>query len=288
METNRRNRVDEEYEDDMPLPFAKRNVTRRGGDIYFFDEVDEETHVIFLQLFEDAKQWILQNTAHKIAEAGGLTDYVKIHINSPGGLVTSSLAIYDFLKNEEMPSVGIVTGMAASGASLILLGCTKRIMLEHSYVLIHELRSGTAGKYSEIMDDVENWKYMMEQLKTVYLEETEVPAEDIDATLSHDRYWGAEECKKYKIVDSYIGEPNIPSAKEINEGIKEHKKAIVILEKSLGFINKIEGTEEKKPKDNKKKAASKRKTPAKKVEKSSDTNQTASTEPEKTDTPEKD
>lgn len=193
-------------EDEEMTPQQARFVIRRGSHIYFYDEIDQQTTLIFMQLYEEARAYIQQTYANSIVEGNELPEIITVHINSPGGLVSCSLALYDFLEDAPIPCVGIVEGMAASGASIMLCGCIHRAITKHSSILIHELRGGNYGKYSQLQDWSSNHSHYMNQLKEIYLEKTKIPAEQIDQILSHDIFWGAKESLEFGIVDQIVGE----------------------------------------------------------------------------------
>ena len=154
------------------------------------------------------EEYVISN-AKELAHSHSITENIYLHINSPGGSVTSALALYDFIKSFPMVCVGIVEGMAASGASILLCACAMRQMTKTSVVLCHELRHIGFGYVHEtwrnIQDQYENDKFFMEKMKEIYLEETKIPAETIDEALSHDLYWGIDKCKEYELCDFVCG-----------------------------------------------------------------------------------
>lgn len=201
-----------------------RNVCRQGNHIYFYDSIDDETQMWLQQSMNAAYEEAVINNAREITKTGSISDNVYIHINSPGGSVTSSLALYDFIKTFPVAVVGIVEGIAASGASVLLCGCQLREMTESSSVLVHELRSWdpSVKKWSEIKDDYENNKYLMDKVKSIYLKETLIPQQTIDDVLSHDVYWDAEKCIEYELCDVIVGRKLTESlAQEIDKKVEK-------------------------------------------------------------------
>jgi ATP-dependent protease ClpP protease subunit len=153
------------------------------------------------------KKILLSKYGESMQFTDGILPYpIKLHINSPGGEAYSSLALYDFIKNFDIPIVGVVEGMAASGASLVLCGCHFKTMTENSVILAHEVRSVKGlTKYTEEKDAFANDNELMDKLKKIYLAETKVSKKDIDDILSHDRYWDADKCLKIGFIDAIIG-----------------------------------------------------------------------------------
>lgn len=168
------------------------------NNVYFYTDITPKTQHKFYSVMRQALDYISGTKANP----NMLQNIpVILHINSPGGYAESSFAIYDYLKSITAVSVrGIVEGMACSGASIMLLGCSHRDMTEHSVCLIHEMRSGAFGKYSHLKDSMENNDIIQRILRSIYLKETTIREVDIDDILSHDIYWDRNTCKKYGII----------------------------------------------------------------------------------------
>ncbi len=197
-------------DDDEDTVMVKRNLARQGNHIYFYDVIDTQSQMwLQTQMTAAYEEYIVSN-AKEVARSHSVMENIYLHINSPGGSVVSALAIYDFIKNFPMICVGVVEGMAASGASIMLCGCGMRQMTKTSTVLCHELRHVGFGYIHEtwrnIQDQYENDKFFMERLKEIYLEETKIPSETIDEALSHDLYWGIDKCKEYELCDFVVGD----------------------------------------------------------------------------------
>lgn len=197
---------DDDDDDDAP---TKRNLARSGNHIYFYDVIDVQSQMwLQTQMTAAYEEYVISN-AKELAHSHSITENIYLHINSPGGSVVSALAIYDFIKNFPMICVGVVEGMAASGASIMLCACGMRQMTKTSTVLCHELRHVGFGYIHEtwrnIQDQYENDKFFMERLKEIYLKETKIPASTIDEALSHDLYWGIDKCMEYELCDFVVG-----------------------------------------------------------------------------------
>lgn len=224
----------------------KRNIWVDKSDIYFYDFIDPETQLLLSKYYNKAVEYIYSNSGeYSIKNNGEPHNIVTLHINSGGGDVFSSLAIYDFLKEAEIPVVGIVEGQAASGASIILQGCKQKLMSPHSMILIHELSSGTFGKLTQMKQDFKNWESMMDLIKDIYRKETKIPEDELDKILEPDYYWKADKCKEYGLVDYIIGEIIQPSKEELEENIKEIENA---LKQQKELLVSIEKEDKKKKK----------------------------------------
>lgn len=216
-------------DDDEDVVMVKRNLARSGNHIYFYDVIDTQSQMwLQTQMTAAYEEYVISN-AKELAHSHSITENIYLHINSPGGSVVSALAIYDFIKNFPMICVGVVEGMAASGASIMLCACAMRQMTKTSTVLCHELRHVGFGYIHEtwrnIQDQYENDKFFMERLKDIYIEETAIPPTTIDEALSHDLYWGVEKCMEYELCDFVVGaEMTDEIAKEIDARVEKRIK----------------------------------------------------------------
>ena len=129
---------------------------------------------------------------------------IYLHINSYGGSVFDALSIIDTIQNCNVPVYSIIEGCAASAATLISVVCNKRYITKNSYMLIHELRSGIWGKYSEIEEEYENLTSLMDTLFSIYEENTNIKNQKtLKNLLKKDSWWNAEICLKKGLVDEY-------------------------------------------------------------------------------------
>lgn len=203
---NRFNKAEEDEEESLPK-IINRNLYRSGNHIYFYDAIDTQTQLwLQSQMMAAYEEYVISN-AKEIASTRSIVENIYIHINSPGGDLTSSLAIYDFIKNFPMTCIGVVEGMAASGASIMLCACALRQMTKTSVVLCHELRHWGFyySTWHNVQDQYTNDKFFMEKIKEIYLTETTIPPATIDEALSHDLYWGTDKCLEYQLCDVVSG-----------------------------------------------------------------------------------
>jgi len=131
---------------------------------------------------------------------------ILLYINSPGGSVTSGLAIYDTMQYVKPDVSTICIGMAASmGAFLLAAGAKgKRFALPNSEIMIHQPSGGFQGQATDIQIHAENILKIKSRLNGILSEHTGRPlAEVIDAT-ERDRFLTAEEAKEFGIIDNII------------------------------------------------------------------------------------
>lgn len=131
---------------------------------------------------------------------------VMFYINSPGGVVTSALAIYDTMNYIKCDVSTVCVGMAASAASLLLSSGTKgkRLILPNAEVLIHQVMGGAEGQASDIDISARHILKMKERLNKILAHNTGQPIEKIEKDSDRDFYMNAEEAKKYGIVDKIL------------------------------------------------------------------------------------
>ncbi|OLO38156.1 ATP-dependent Clp endopeptidase, proteolytic subunit ClpP [Alkalihalophilus pseudofirmus] len=135
---------------------------------------------------------------------------ISLYINSPGGSITSGMAIYDTM-NYIKPQVStICIGMAASmGAFLLAAGQKgKRFALPNSEVMIHQPLGGTQGQASDIQIHAKRIIEMREHLNKILAERTGQPLEVIAKDTDRDNFMTAEKAKEYGLIDTVISASN--------------------------------------------------------------------------------
>ena len=128
---------------------------------------------------------------------------IAMYINSPGGVVTSALAIYDTMQYIKSPVSTVCMGMAASAGSLILTAGTagQRISLPNARIMVHQPSGGFRGQASDIERHAEDIIKTKRRLNEIYVKHTGQPYEVIERTLDRDHFMSAEEAKAFGIVD---------------------------------------------------------------------------------------
>ena len=132
---------------------------------------------------------------------------IKLYINSPGGSVPATLAIYDTMQYVKPDVSTICIGMAASGAALLLASGAKgkRYALGNSEVLIHQvLAGGIEGQATEIEISARHVLRLKERLNQILSKHTAKPLAQIEKDTDRDFYMDAEEARKYGLVDEII------------------------------------------------------------------------------------
>lgn len=140
------------------------------------------------------------------------TQGISFYINSPGGSVSSTLAIYDTMQFIECPVATYCIGMAASGAAVLLAGGEKgrRFSLPHSKVMIHQPYGQVGGQISDIEIQAEEIVKSKRVINEILARHTGQPYERIARDTERDRYLSAHDAKDYGVVDEVVGQ--IPAA----------------------------------------------------------------------------
>lgn len=133
-------------------------------------------------------------------------DDIKIYINSPGGQVTSALAIYDTMQHIKPDVSTICIGMAASAATLLLAAGQKgkRMILPNGEVMIHQVMGGTQGQATDIDIHARHILAIKKKLNDIMARHTGNPLAKVERDAERDYFMSAEEAKKYGIVDKII------------------------------------------------------------------------------------
>ncbi len=135
------------------------------------------------------------------------TQEIHFYINSPGGSVTSTLAIYDTMQFLECPVATYCMGIAASGAAILLAAGTKgkRFALPHSKVMIHEPWSrGIRGQASDVEIEMKEMLKERTLLNNVLAKHTGRSLEQIEQETERNRYFGSNEAKEFGLVDEVL------------------------------------------------------------------------------------
>jgi len=146
---------------------------------------------------------------------------IYLYINSPGGVVTSALAIYDTMQFVKPDVVTIGLGMVASAAAILLAAGTKgkRMALPNTEILLHQVMGEAAGQATEIEITAKQILKIKARINEILARHTGQPIEKIERDTDRDFYLSAEEAKEYGLIDKII-----EYSKQINPPSKSDKK----------------------------------------------------------------
>ncbi len=128
---------------------------------------------------------------------------ISMYINSPGGQVSSALAIYDTMQYIRSPVSTVCMGMAASAGSLILAAgaADQRVALPNARIMLHQPSGGFRGQASDVERHAEDIRYTKRRLNEIYVHHTGRTYEEVEQTLDRDHFMSAEESRTWGIVD---------------------------------------------------------------------------------------
>ena len=131
---------------------------------------------------------------------------IYLYINSPGGVVSSGMAIYDTMQFLRAPVNTICMGMAASMGSFLLSAGTKgkRSALPHARIMIHQPSGGAQGTAADIEIQAREILYLRSKINSLYSLHTGQPIETIERDMDRDRFMSADEARAYGLIDSVI------------------------------------------------------------------------------------
>jgi len=148
---------------------------------------------------------------------------VHFYLNSPGGDLVATMAIYDTMQILSCPVATYCVGQAASGAAVLLAGGTKkkRFALPHARVMLHQPYAGVSGQVSDIEIQAEEILRNRQMLNTILAQHTGRDLEAIAKDTDRDFFLSAEEAKDYGLVDEILEKP--PDQEDEDEDEDEEK-----------------------------------------------------------------
>jgi ATP-dependent protease ClpP protease subunit len=187
-------------------------IYRDKNNIYFNCTISSDSTFLLMKYLREAENDILKEVklAKKIEFKDVNEDLVKIdinpnninlHISTYGGVVSYAFAVVDMIEKMEVPVHTIITGYVASAGTLISIAGKKRYMQKRALALLHEIRGGHWGKFSDIKDGFDNIQKIMDNVIDYYVEKTKLTKEELTEFLSRDRNWNVQECIDKGVVD---------------------------------------------------------------------------------------
>ena len=129
---------------------------------------------------------------------------IYLYLNSPGGIVSSGMAIYDTMQHLRAPINTICMGMAASMGSVLLSAGTKgkRAALPHARIMMHQPSGGAQGTAADIEIQAKEILYLRGRMNELYARHTGQPVERIERDMERDRFMSADEAMEYGLIDT--------------------------------------------------------------------------------------
>ncbi len=187
----------------VPMVIEQTNRGERSFDLYSRLLKDR---IIFLgtPITDDISNVIMAQLIHLEGEDPGKD--INLYINSPGGSVTSALAIYDTIEFIKPDVTTICMGQAASAAAILLAAGTKdkRFALPHARILIHQPHGGAEGQSSDIEIQAREIQRIRDLLDSILAEKTGQPLQKITEDTDRDFIMTADEAVEYGIIDRVL------------------------------------------------------------------------------------
>ena len=193
----------------VPMVVEQTNRGERAYDIY--SRLLKERIIFVTGVIEDHMASLV--TAQLLyLESENPKKEIAMYINSPGGVVTSGMAMYDTIQFIRPPVSTLCTGQAASMGSLLLTAGEKdmRFSLPNARIMLHQPSGGFQGQASDIERHAEDIIKTKRRLNEIYVHHTGQDFDKIEQTLDRDYFMTAEEAKKFGIIDDVIKERAMP------------------------------------------------------------------------------
>ena len=188
--------------DSFVIPSVEESTSRGSYRYDIFSRLLKE-RIIFLTGAVDDQVSTLVVAQMLFLEADNPKKEIFFYINSPGGVVTSGLAIYDTMQFIRPKVSTLCTGQAASMGSLLLCAgeADLRFALPNARIMLHQPSGGFQGQASDIVRHAEDIVKVKRRLNEIYVKHTGREYHTIETTLDRDHFMSAEEAKAFGIVD---------------------------------------------------------------------------------------
>lgn len=193
----------ETYMNLVPMVVEQTNRGERAFDI--FSRLLKERIIFITGPIEDGMATLV-SAQLLFLEAENPKKEINLYINSPGGVVTSGLAMYDTMQFVKPPVATLCLGQAASAGSLLLTAGAKdmRFILPNARVLLHQPSGGFQGQASDIERHAQDIIKIKRRLNEIYVHHTGQDYDTIERTLDRDHIMAADEACEFGIVDKVI------------------------------------------------------------------------------------
>ena len=187
----------------IPMVIEQTARGERSFDIY--SRLLKE-RIIFMSgpVFDEMASLIVAQLLH--LEAENPSKEISMYINSPGGVVTAGLSIYDTMQYIRPKVSTLVIGQAASMGSLLLAAGEKgmRFSLPNSRVMVHQPSGGFQGQATDIMIHAQETQKLKDRLNKIYVKHTGQPLDKVEAALERDNFMSAEEARDWGLIDEIV------------------------------------------------------------------------------------
>ena len=193
----------EHYMQLVPMVVEQTSRGERAYDI--FSRLLKE-RIVFLSgpVHDGVASLVVAQLLH--LEAENPSKDISMYINSPGGVVTSGLSIYDTMQYIKPKVSTLVIGQAASMGSLLLAAGAKgmRYSLPNSRIMVHQPSGGYQGQATDIMIHAEETLKLKRRLNEIYVRHTGQSLETVESALERDRFMSPEDAKEWGLIDEIV------------------------------------------------------------------------------------
>lgn len=193
----------------IPMVVEQTNRGERSYDIY--SRLLKERIIFMVGPINDAVSSVV-SAQLLFLEAENPNKDIAIYINSPGGVVTSGLAIYDTMQYIRPPVSTVCIGQAASMGSLLLAAGAKgkRYCLPNSRIMIHQPSGGAQGQASDIEIQAREILALRARLNEIYAKHTGTAVDVIASAVERDKFMTPDEAKEFGLIDHVVTERPVP------------------------------------------------------------------------------
>ncbi|MGB0921877.1 MAG: ATP-dependent Clp protease proteolytic subunit [Alphaproteobacteria bacterium] len=193
----------------VPMVVEQSNRGERSFDIY--SRLLRERIIFITGQVEDYMAGLVQAQL-LFLEADNPKKEIYMYINSPGGVVTSGLAIYDTMQYVRPPVATVVSGQAASMGSLLLSAGENgmRFATPNARIMVHQPSGGAQGQATDIEIHAKEILSVRARLNAIYAKHTGQPIEKIEEMLERDRFLSPDEAKEIGIIDEVYEKRPVP------------------------------------------------------------------------------
>lgn len=194
----------------VPTVIEQTNRGERAFDIY--SRLLKERIIFLTGQVEDGVSAVICAQL-LFLESENPTKDISFYINSPGGVVTSGMAMYDTMQYIKPQVSTVCIGQAASMGSLLLTAGAKgkRFSLPNSRIMIHQPSGGAQGQATDIEIQAKEILRLRANLNNIYVKHTGRKLADIEKAMERDNFMSAEEAKKFGLIDEVV-EERVPGA----------------------------------------------------------------------------
>ena len=195
----------------VPMVVEQTSRGERAYDI--FSRLLKE-RIVFVNgpVHDGMSQLVVAQLLH--LEAENPSKEISMYINSPGGVVTAGLSIYDTMQYIKPKVSTLVVGQAASMGSLLLAAGAEgmRFSLPNSRIMVHQPSGGYQGQATDIMIHAEETLKLKRRLNEIYVHHTGQTLETVEAALERDKFMSPQEAKDWGLIDEIVTSRSAPEA----------------------------------------------------------------------------